>query len=1373
MSCLGGGSGSDSQTTTFPPEITDDRVAAVTLLVTDDFQRANGESFILLTVIARDRTNTPLSGVEINLTSNSDYAVILDPIGATEANGRFTTAIVSSVAETVAVTATAGGVPGESVNVTFIAPVDLIELSASETVLSTNESTTVTIKINEEFTDKPLPNTPIEVTVSGSATLNSVPSTTNNNGQATFTVTNMIPETVTITVTSGQISQTLTLYFGATLTLIPESTNALDNVTLTALLKDNFQTPIADQEITFRFVNENNATLTPLMTTTGENGTATVTVTDLANEGGTVVVQANSGALSAQSTVTFGELLVDPRVETIDIVVSNNSQLANGRDQIIVTVIARDVVKAPLSDVPVSLVSTSDIALFETLNGTTGENGRFTTTVTSTEADTFEVMATAGGKQDKKEITFVALVGEIVLRASNQVLLTGETSEITLTILKEVELEELLEKFGVFFDDILFSGDILDQLREEKILLGDTPFKVNAGNATLNEVPEKTNQNGQASFTVTHEQAENIMLTVTSGSVTRTLPLYFGATLNLLPKTVNATATTTFNALLKDGNHAPIADQEVSFNFVGENDETLTPITAITGANGTAEVTVTDLEQNGGTAGINVSSGTLNAQATVNFITVFGENRQLAAETSATVLNTNESATITVSITNDKKLPIEGQPVSFSVLRADGQPSSAQLSVESGISNVQGEVITTVSNSVAENVIVTVQADTATQEISLYFGANVKLSPTESEGFSDGITSVELTAIVSDAQNAIIADIPVDFRVINGQALIDKFRDNTDDSGEAKVNVTSSVVEQAQVEAQAQNLTPTAIASIAFNPSQPDNLTLSTEADSLSLNGETSITAIVTDNQRNAIKNTPVTFSTDIGNITETVLTDNQGQAQATFSATTQAGLATITATAGSATDTLTLTIQSGSAGTIEINNIEPQVIGIMGSGVIQTATIEFLIKDSLGNLVADGTPVNFSLGETTLGGGETISTEGETGKTAIGTTNNGIVSVTLKSGRVAGNIDVIATVNNTISTVARITIVGGMPDADHLSLAVEYNNIAGSVLFGLRNEIIAYVGDRFGNVVPDGTAVSFITEGGTIGTSIEAGAFTTPVEFGQATAILQSSAPTTPNLGGVPTSQTPIGGYYECSGFYEFLDNTAPGSLACSNPGLVTIVAYTTGSESFVDQNGNGFYDAGEPFRDLSEPYIDGNDNFVFDEGELYIDVNGDGQFNHPDDQFQENTTIWTSRSVLFSSETATFEVIPDSFQIPNGGSQTFTIINNISDINTISDIYGNALVEGTRFQVTSSNGVLSGTTDFTLGDNIEFDQQISFTLASNPPEIITETDEDGNVISSRFEYPPSDSATITITITSPLQDNAPGGNGNVEKVISGSINN
>lgn len=1366
-SCLGGG-GNDSQGNFIATtEITDDRVATVTLLVTDNFQSADGNSFILLTVIARDSGNNPLAGVDVSLTSASDFAVIIDPKGVTAENGRFTTGVVSSVAETVLIMATAGGVQGKPAEVTFLAPTRLIELVATEPVLVVNETTTLTLTLyDQEFIEDFLPNAPFTVTVSGAAKLGNVPPTTDNRGQASFTVTDSIAETVTVTVISGSLSQELLLYFGATLSLLPTSSNALDSTILTALLKDAADTPIVGQRVNFNFIGSNDATLTPTVAITGEDGTATVEITDLGKAGGNIVVNATSGNLTAEATVRFGEQLVDPRIHTVKLIVLNDLQLADGEATIILSVIARDDQGIPLSGIPVNLISNSDSAFFTSLTGLTGAGGHFTTAVTSQITQTFTVTPIVGGKRGEAvQVTFIAPTSSIQLTAMEAVLPVKETTTVTITLYRRTDL---LQRDRDIFRD------------EEP--LPNATFKINvSGSAVVGDLRSntsadgqlRTNADGQASFTITDDTPERVVVTVISGLRTQSLSLYFGASLELLPQTLNTIDEAKLTAVLKDGNNTPLVNQEVTFSFVNSNNETLSPTTAKTSADGTTEVTVTDLAKNGGLAVVKATSGLLNAEATVQFKSNFGGNRQLVATTTATVLNLDQSATITAYITDDKNLPIAGQTVNFAVTAANGTATQARLSTSSGISDDNGEVKTTVASTTGENVLVTVQADTAKQEIPLYFGAQFTLLPVEAEGIADGKTSITLTIILKDALGVGIQDIPVTLRMPTGQALLTDFHPHTNELGRAQIQVSSIHPESVIIEAQIDMLTPTTT-TLTFKPSEPDQIILSSNTGvniPLSLNGKATITAEVNDTQGNPVKDgTQVSFATSGGGVITELAVTNNGKAQANFSATNQAGLVTITATAGLVEESITVTIEAGSAGIIEISKIEPKEIGIIGSGVAQIATIEFLVKDNLGNPVVDGTEVNFSLGSTILSGGETITTQGQSGQSAIGTTNNGLVKVALKSGRVAGNIDVVATVNETISTVASVTIVGGEPEAKHLSLAAEFLNVAGGVTLGLLDTITAFVGDRFGNIVPDDTAVTFISEGGTIGSSIGGGAFTTTTQLGQATAILQTAAPNVPLLGGIPTFRQEG---YQCSSNYSL---TASVDIPlCGNPGLVTIVAFTTGTESFVDDNGNGQYDDGEHYDDSWEPYIDGNDNNYFDVGELYIDVNNNGQFDEGNHQFDgpggqfPNTIIWKSLKVLFSDRTAGFQLESsqpvDGFSISDGSRKTFILKN-------FSDIYGNALVAGSRLIITTNGGILGGNTDLLFEDtNGQGKSSIQFTLSSLPAQPITTTDEEGKE-TTEFKYPEESAVTIQIEVNSPFKDQAPGGNGSRTMIISGKIN-
>ncbi|MEN9461041.1 MAG: hypothetical protein RIS84_1061, partial [Pseudomonadota bacterium] len=118
---------------------------------------------------------------------------------------------------------------------------------------------------------------------------------------------------------------------------------------------------------------------------------------------------------------------------------------------------------------------------------------------------------------------------------------------------------------------------------------------------------------------------------------------------------------------------------------------------------------------------------------------------------------------------------------------------------------------------------------------------------------------------------------------------------------------------------------------------------------------------------------------------------------------------------------------------------------------------------------------------------------------------------------------------------------------------------------------------------------------------------------------------------------------------------------------------------------------------------------------------------------------------------------VSPSSFSLSNTGTQVFTIEN-------LGDRFGNALVAGSSYKVTTTNGVLGGVVDFVFPDSSSSNTKVQFTLSSNPPTMNTA----GNPT-----YPNAAPAAITVKLVSPFKEQSPGGNGDVSFVITGSINN
>src|SRR6185503_19108988 len=149
--------------------------------------------------------------------------------------------------------------------------------------------------------------------------------------------------------------------------------------------------------------------------------------------------------------------------------------------------------------------------------------------------------------------------------------------------------------------------------------------------------------------------------------------------------------------------------------------------------------------------------------------------------------------------------------------------------------------------------------------------------------------------------------------------------------------------------------------------------------------------------------------------------------------------------------------------------------LGIRGSGVNQAVDAVFLVLDAGGAAALDGTIIDFTLFGPN--GGESVSPSSTTSAA-------GFVSTTILTGTRPGPVQIEARVRGT-AIVARaipVTIGGALnPPASNLSVAAQCLNVAGSVTFGLLDDIRAGVSDQFNNPIPIESAVSFFTEGGGI----------------------------------------------------------------------------------------------------------------------------------------------------------------------------------------------------------------------------------------------------------------------------------------------------
>jgi hypothetical protein len=460
---------------------------------------------------------------------------------------------------------------------------------------------------------------------------------------------------------------------------------------------------------------------------------------------------------------------------------------------------------------------------------------------------------------------------------------------------------------------------------------------------------------------------------------------------------------------------------------------------------------------------------------------------------------------------------------------------------------------------------------------------------------------------------------------------------------------------------------------------------------------------------------------TTVNGIATTSYTDKGCGGADTITASTSLGGATFTKTG-------TVNIVPATAGQIAFVSALPQNIAIKGTGGpgrLESSTVTFKSLDKNGNAVA-GQPVSFTL-DTNVGGLTLNPASATSGA-------DGLVTTTVLAGTVNTPVRVTATLTGTtVSTVSdQLVISTGIPDQNSFSLSTKIYNTEGmnhdGCAHGIGSEVRVSMADHFNNPVPDGTAVSFTAEGGSIGASCLTGLSNTQLTNG--TVITQKGVPGECSVNFCAAQPRPI-------------------------DGRVTIMAYALGEESFVDdpnlQNSINRYDPSESFQDLCEPFR--NDRAIINPqanstimdakngsacpvpvlGEPYIDTNGDGIYTATGDGKYNgvlNIDPATQRTVadgtrptvhvrsslvqvLSTSDANVTALNPAPFVLSHCVDGTpftnvprtvsFAIRDTNSTVFAGNTLPGNILPAGTQISFITSNGTILSNASFTVPNTNE----------------------------------------------------------------------
>ncbi|MCP3126882.1 invasin domain 3-containing protein [Shewanella sp. KJ2020] len=599
------------------------------------------------------------------------------------------------------------------------------------------------------------------------------------------------------------------------------------------------------------------------------------------------------------------------------------------------------------------------------------------------------------------------------------------------------------------------------------------------------------------------------------------------------------------------------------------------------------------------------------------------------------ISNTNISAetpaTVTAKVIDSKVGALEGELVTFSLNNSEmGSFFPAVATALTDSKGVATIILNTATIAGAGTVTGTIDSGES-GKIGFVMagdggeaggGAQVTLKLTDSAGNAiESITSTTpgiLTATITGLSKAAIVtfdttigDLPVKTAITdaNGKASVNLYAGSTPGAGTAKASLnTGEFGEQVFV------VGATNVLMGSGTPFVSGKADVS--ATTLSAGGTATVSILLQDSEGNPFTEpVDVKFASTCSNkatpeaVLSSPITAVGGQATSTYLAKGCVGDDNITVTADvggkNLSATGTIKVLSASVGSIVFVEATPENIGIKGTGSDESSTLRFRVLDTNGNPVANRA-VSFKLNNESAGLGLTPQTA---------TSNSqGYVQTVVNSGTVATTVRVTASIDGTeplISSQSNVLVVStGKPDQDSFSLSASVLNVEGWNYDGAKVTITARLADAFNNPVPDGTAVIFTAEGGSIESSCQ-------TQNGVCSVVWTSQQPRPAGVDG-------NGPFFDSSGNYiqdpvailKQEVNFAGGSyygnyFGQPYGGRVTITATAIGEESFPDLNSNNILDTASEFNLFVGTTTNcGRDNSgdCYDLSEAYVDHNEDG---------------------------------------------------------------------------------------------------------------------------------------------------------------------
>ncbi|EHU9777872.1 TPA: Ig-like domain-containing protein [Escherichia coli] len=646
--------------------------------------------------------------------------------------------------------------------------------------------------------------------------------------------------------------------------------NGVDNATLTATVKDQFDNEVNNLPVTFSSASSGLA-LTPGVSNTNESGIAQATLAGVAFGEQTVTASlANNGASDNKTVHFIGDTAAAKIIELTpvpDSIIAGTPQNSSGS---VITATVVDNNGFPVKGVTVNF--TSNAATAEMTNGgqaVTNEQGKATVTYTNTRSS-----IESGARPDTVEASLEN--GSSTLSTSINVNADASTAHLTL-------LQALLDTVSAGDTTNLYievKDNYGNGVPQQEVTLSVSPSE---GVTPSNNAIYTTNHDGNfyASFTATKAGVYQVTATLENGdSIQQTVtyvPNVANAEITLAaskdPVIADNNDLTTLTATVADTEGNAIANTEVTFTLPEDVKANFTLSDggkAITDAEGKAKVTL---------------KGTKAGAHTVTALMAGGKSEQLVVNFTADTLTAQVNLNVTednfiannvgmtrlqATVTDGNGNPLANEAVTFT-LPADVSASFTLGQGGSAITDINGKAEVTLSGTKSGTYPVTVSVNnygvSDTKQVTLIADAGTAKLASLTSVYSFVVSTTEgatMTASVTDANGNPVEGIKVNFR--GTSVTLSSTSVETDDRGFAEILVSSTEVGLKTVSASLADK-PTEVISRLLNAKADINSATITSLEipegQVMVAQDVAVKAHVNDQFGNPILNESVTFSAE------------------------------------------------------------------------------------------------------------------------------------------------------------------------------------------------------------------------------------------------------------------------------------------------------------------------------------------------------------------------------------------------------------------------------------------------------------------------------------------------------------------------------